>query len=288
VTGLRAAGLVFWLALATVFAAWHTQAEGLTQHQYFERLFWGGGHLLQFVNVLAMCSAWLLLVSTLIGRPALKGKVPMALMLVLAAPPLLGPWFAVREDGMALFTQLMRWGIFPAVSVLLVMMTRGLWRARGQLQPGALRSPAFTGFVTAACMTVLGFLLGAGIGAQTTLIPAHYHVSIGAVTATFMAVILALLPEFGKAPGTARLRALATWQPVVFGIGQTIFAAGFAIAGIAGAERKKYGAEQIVRSGGEWAGLSVMGGGGLIALVGGVLFLIVLVRAWRQAAENAG
>lgn len=278
VAGLRCAGLVFLLALVTFGAAWSTQAPGLSTWQYYERLFWGGGHLLQYVNVLAMASAWLLLLSLVLGRPVLGARLATPLMAVLAAPTLLGPWFATREDAFGLFTQLMRWGIFPAVVVLILACTVVLWRARGSFAPGALRGPAFTGFVTAASMTVLGFLLGAGISAQTTLIPAHYHVSIGAVTSTFMATILALQPRYGMQP---RIPRVAHWQPVVFGIGQTIFAAGFAIAGYAGAERKKYGAEQIVRSTGEWAGLSVMGAGGVVALVGGVLFLSVLVSGWR-------
>lgn len=283
VSGMRAAGVAFVLALVTVFATWMTQAQGLTQWQYYERLFWGGGHVLQFVNVLAMASAWLLLVSRVLGRAPLPGKAAGALMWLLAAPTLLGPWFATREDGTGLFTLLMRWGIFPAVSLLLVLCIVALLRARGSFAPGALGGPAFTGFVTAACMTVLGFLLGAGISAQNTLIPAHYHVSIGAVTATYMATILALQPEYGR---HTRLGRMAMWQPVVFGIGQTIFAAGFAIAGMAGAERKKYGAEQIVRSTGEWAGLSVMGAGGVVALVGGILFLAVLVSGWRASRKG--
>ncbi|MBE7491868.1 MAG: cbb3-type cytochrome c oxidase subunit I [Planctomycetes bacterium] len=284
VAGMRCAAVVFVLSLATVFAAWATQADGLTQWQYFERLFWGGGHLLQFVNVLSMASAWLLLLSRVLGRVPVAPKLAAGLMLLLAAPALAGPWLAARDDGMGLFTELMRWGIFPAVVVLLAACGRALWQARGSLAPGALTTPAFTGFATAACMTILGFLLGAGISAETTLVPAHYHVSIGAVTATYMATILALQPDYGR---PARLRRVAAWQPVVFGIGQTIFGAGFAIAGVAGAERKKYGAEQIVRSTGEWAGLSVMGAGGLVALCGGVLFLAVLV-AGRRAQRRAG
>lgn len=282
-TGLRAAALVFLAAMATIYAAYRTQAAGLTQWQYFERLFWGGGHVLQFVNVLAMTSAWLLLLSRVLGRAPLNGRLAAGLMILLAAPTALGPWFATREDGMGLFTQLMRWGIFPAVVVMILACIAALWRARGTFAPGALRGPAFTGFITAASMTVVGFLLGAGISAETTLVPAHYHVSIGAVTATYMATILALQPEYGRTP---RLRRMAMWQPVVFGIGQTIFAAGFAIAGVAGAERKKYGAEQIVRNAGEWAGLSVMGAGGVVALVGGVLFLSVLVSGWRASRRT--
>ena len=86
-------------------------------------------------------------------------------------------------------------------------------------------------------MTVLGFILGAMIRADNTLVPAHYHMSIGAVTASFMAGMLVLLEPLGAPLRGARARGWAVWQPLVFGIGQAIFALGFAIAGLAGAER---------------------------------------------------
>jgi len=44
------------------------------------------------------------------------------------------------------------------------------------------------------------------------------------------------------------------------------------------------GAEQVLRSPGEVAGMGLMGLGGLIAIVGGLLFVVVVVRAMRQPA----
>ncbi|MCA8946504.1 MAG: cytochrome C oxidase subunit I, partial [Planctomycetes bacterium] len=114
-------------------------------------------------------------------------------------------------------------------------------------------------------MTVIGYLLGAAIRSSNTLIPAHYHVAIGAVSASFMALLLTLLPDFGRPLSSPRMRKLATWQPLLFGVGQTIFAAGLAVAG---AQRKVYGKEQVVDSFERYAGLSVMGIGGGIALIG--------------------
>ena len=81
------------------------------------------------------------------------------------------------------------------------------------------------------------------------------------------------------APRHARL------QLVLFGAGQAVFGLGFALAGAYGLGRKQYGTEQHVRSVGEYLGLSVMGLGGLIAVAGGIFFLVVMVRrigAWRR------
>lgn len=275
--GLRLAGAAFVLAMATIAAAWATQAQGLSPLQYYERLFWGGGHVLQFVNVLGMCSAWLILLADSAGRPLMTGRAPVVLLGLLAAPTVLAPWLATREDSFGWFTLMMQLGIFPMVLALVGVCGWRLWRARATLR----RGPELWGTITAIGMTLIGFILGAMISAQDTLIPAHYHVSIGAVTATYMAFTLAWLPRLGRTI-SARMQRWSTWQPVVFGVGQVVFALGF---GYAGMERKVYGTEQVVRTTGEIAGLSVMGAGGVVALAGGVMFLVVILASRRQAAR---
>jgi cytochrome c oxidase subunit I len=54
-----------------------------------------------------------------------------------------------------------------------------------------------------------------------------------------------------------------------------------------GVQRKVGGAEQVLRSAGEVAGMGLMGLGGAIAIVGGVLFLVVVLRAMRRRAFAA-
>jgi cytochrome c oxidase subunit 1 len=51
--------------------------------------------------------------------------------------------------------------------------------------------------------------------------------------------------------------------------------------------RKAYGAEQAGRGLGESIGLGVMGVGGLIAVVGGLLFLGIVAAIWRQGSERS-
>jgi hypothetical protein len=169
----------------------------------------------------------------------------------------------------------MRWGIFPAVSVFMLWSFVTVFRSKSGLRKGALKSPAFVGFVTSVCMTIIGYLLGASIRESDTLIPAHYHVAIGAVSAAFMAFMLTILVDYGRQYPSALMRKLATWQPLLFGIGQTIFAAGLAIAG---AQRKVYGKEQVVDTLERYTGLIIMGVGGGIALIGGILFMVIVIR----------
>jgi heme/copper-type cytochrome/quinol oxidase subunit 1 len=137
-----------------------------------------------------------------------------------------------------------------------------------------------------ALLTLLGFALGAGIRGSNTMIPAHYHASIGGITAAFMTVTYLMLRAFGFSISTRRLRRAAAWQPITYGVGQMIFASGFALAGIYGMSRKTYGAEQAGRGLGESIGLGVMGIGGLIAVVGGLLFLGIVASIWRHGSER--
>jgi heme/copper-type cytochrome/quinol oxidase subunit 1 len=95
-----------------------------------------------------------------------------------------------------------------------------------------------------------------------------------------------MLGAFGFSIATPRLRRAAAWQPLVYGIGQMVFAAGFGLAGAYGMSRKAYGAEQAVRSTAETAGLAIMGVGGFVAIAGGLLFLGVVFAIWRRGTTT--
>lgn len=287
--GLRSAAFVYVIAMITFAGAWATsetslleRTDGLTDadfrmrlHAYYEYLFWGGGHILQNANEIAMVSVWMILLSRVIKKPAVPPKAAAVLFLVLVLPTLMGPWWTFGEKPMYYFTELMRWSIFPAVTVFMIWSFVSVFRARPRLVKGDLKSPAFVGFVTSACMTVIGYLLGASIRGSDTLIPAHYHVAIGAVSAAFMAFMMTILVDYGRHYPSALMRKLATWQPLVFGIGQVIFAAGLAIAG---AQRKVYGREQVVDTFERYTGLIIMGAGGVVALAGGIMFMVIVIR----------
>jgi hypothetical protein len=52
-------------------------------------------------------------------------------------------------------------------------------------------------------------------------------------------------------------------------------------------QRKVAGAEQVLRSSGEVAGMALMGLGGMIAIAGGLLFVVVMLRAMRRSRAPA-
>jgi len=64
--------------------------------------------------------------------------------------------------------------------------------------------------------------------------------------------------------------------------------AGLVWSGGYGVQRKVAGAEQMLRTGGEIAGMGLMGLGGLIAIIGGLLFVVVVICAVRDGNRAGG
>lgn len=283
--GLRAAAIAFLLAMITFVGAWWTTPSELPAESYYELVFWGGGHVLQVASVSMMVAVWILLLHRVTGRDLLSRRWAQIGFGLLIAPLLMAPWWALAGTTTSpyypRFTMLMRWGIFPVVSVILLWSIFFLIRSyrSGHISKESLQTPYFWGFVASACLTVLGFVLGAMIRSSSTLIPAHYHAAIGAVTVSLMTVTYLLCQEFRWDWSGSRMERWAKWQPMLFGFGQVVFALGFGYARMA---RKIYGHEQHIRSWSEQMGMWFMGLGGLVAVVGGLLYLSLVIVAWRR------
>lgn len=291
--GLRAAALALLVAALTFVASGLTTPRLLPAQSYYEFVVWGGGHVLQFASVAGMLSVWIILLTPLLGASPVSRRTATLLFGLLTLPLLVAPlWGLEGANTVAVhtrFTRLMEFGIFPVVTIFVVLCVAAIWRARreGRLRTAEVGSGPLVGFFVSAGLTVLGFALGAIISGSNTLIPAHYHASIGAVTAAFMTVTYRLLGHLGMPLEGRRVQRLATWQPLLFGVGQFVFACGFALAGAQGMLRKTYGSEQQIRGALDYLGLAVMGVGGLVAVVGGLLFLGLVTLAWRRRATAA-
>jgi hypothetical protein len=228
-----------------------------------------------------MLACWLILLRGLTGEPTVRPNRARLLFAVMLLPTLAGPWLTAGGYSGRWFTRMMQYGIFPVVLVFLAFGGASLWRHRARVGRAALQTPALVGLATSVVMTLIGFGLGAMIVADTTLTPAHYHANIGAVTVAYMTVLLVLLPRLRVRPRWPRL---TVWQPLAYGLGQMLFVAGLAVAGTLGqAPRKTYGQAQQFAGAGERVGLMIVGVGGMLALAGGVLFIVILCRAARDA-----
>jgi cytochrome c oxidase subunit 1 len=288
---LRASAVANLIALATFVAAWRTTLPGLPAIGYYELLAWGGGHALQVANVALMLGLWLMLLHRWSGQRVISPAAIRWLLAALVLPHGVLPFLALAGTSNPAYTetstQLMRWTIFPVVLIVLgfgVRHVRRHWAQRSR--EGNWR---LIGLAGSATLTVLGFVLGSLIRGSSTLVPGHYHCAIGAVTLALMTAAYDFCAATSR-DGTPAMR----WrrlQLLGFGIGQAVFGLGFALAGAYGLGRKQYGAEQHVRSAGEYLGLGVMGLGGLMAVAGGLLFLSVMLRCigtWRERTSATG
>jgi cytochrome c oxidase subunit 1 len=288
--GLRATALALVLAALTFAISWANTVPGLSADVYYELVMWGGGHVLQLTCSVALVTVWMILLHSAFGRSPISRNAAAILLFAMIAPWIFSPLLAMSGTSSGAyregFTDLMRWSIFPVVSLFLFSCFRELVRQQrsGRFGFASLGDPRISGFLVSAALTILGFGLGAAIRGSNTMVPAHYHASIGGVTAAFMTLSYLMLGAFGLAPATPRLKRAAAWQPVVYGAGQMVFASGFALAGAYGMSRKAYGAEQAARGLGETIGLAVMGIGGFIAVIGGVLFLVVVAVVWQRGS----
>lgn len=266
-----AAGVLAWLTWA--WTAWQLPAGQGAAH--YELLFWGAGHVLQFQHALLALLAWLWLLTQL-GAPLRVGPNLLGPGMALAALPLLVlPWLLIQApvgsgDQMAGFAELMRWGhlaMLPLMGVVLAALP-WLWRQSA--------SPARSALLASLLLFVTGGVLAFLIRGVNVVVPAHYHGSIVGVTLAFMGWVYWMLPRLGFRTPDPRL---ARWQPLVYGGGQLMHILGLAWSGGYGVQRKVAGSEQVLLGLPERIGMGMMGLGGLIAIVGGLMFVLVCLKA---------
>jgi heme/copper-type cytochrome/quinol oxidase subunit 1 len=268
---------VLLLTLACVGASWLRLPPSLTGESYYEGLFWGGGHVLQFAYTLMLLGGWMVLTdadTTAAGAAGCNRLRP--LLMVVVAPLVMVPWlYSAPIDSVRHvhgFTELMRWGGLACMPLGLVAVAR-LWRSRPDGPDSRLlRAAAFWSMALFASGGVLGFL----ISGSNTMIPAHYHGSIVAVTLALMGVVYYALPRLDRPITTPRM---ARWQPAIYAVGQLLHVTGLAWCGGYGVQRKVAGAAQGLDGLAETAGMALMGIGGLVSVIGGVMFLLVTIAA---------
>ncbi len=275
-----AAGALIWSLLA--------MPDFLFGPQYYEVLFWGGGHIMQFAWVQFMLVAWLWLAWAGGLDNPLGPRLTLYLLLAGIAPAFLSLWaylyFDVGSPGhRTFFIWLMAAAGGVAAGPIGLALTVGWWRSRTAVNRGQRAVRAYLMFSIA--LFGIGGALGFLINESNTMVPAHYHGCIVAITLTFMGLALHLLPAFGLAPARARLLRAIPW---VYGPGQLLHILGLAFSGGHGVQRKTAGADQGLESLAQIGGMAVMGLGGLIAIIGGVLFLAAFADAlWRSRRQQA-
>lgn len=251
-----------------------------TGELYFEVLFWGAGHTLQFTHTLLLLVAWIWLAQVCGARFTQKPMVLAMLCVLVLVPIVLVPWiYSVAPVESAShrmgFTKLMQYGGLACLPLGIVAIWQLFVMPRAKEEAKPMKSALIASFVLFSAGGIIGFL----IEGVNVVIPAHYHGSIVGVTLSFMGVAYLLMPTLGLGKPNVRL---AKIQPYVYGGGQLMHILGLAWSGGYGVQRKTAGAAQGLDRLPEVLGMGMMGLGGLISTIGGLLFLIVIIGAWRS------
>ena len=280
--GLFVAVVASLFALGALLLSYLGIDQGFEGLAYYDRLFWGGGHIIQFSHTQLMLVAWLWLASVSGARLRISPRVTLFLFLlglqpVLAAPVIYLVFDVSSGDHLFWFIQLMKYGgaiaaVPIGVAIVLAIVER--WRP----------SPGFEVERNALLFSVLLFGVGGGIGfmisGSTVTVPAHYHGSIVGITIAFMGLSYYLLPQLGFNKVSGRI---ARWQPGIYGCGQLMHIVGLAWSGGYNVARKSTDAERGFE---QVAGMGLMGFGGLVSIIGGIIFLVLVYLSLKSGRSS--
>jgi hypothetical protein len=299
--GLNASVVSTAVALLAFGWSFAVMPAGLDGKAYYEILFWGGGHALQFTWTLLMLVAWLWLASAGGARVPLSPRVALLMFTLALASVFITPYAYLAHDIATvehrdLHTWAMRFGggvsILPVSLAVLIalavdVVSRRRMRRSASREPqrgsrSELRScaqaPLRAALISSVLLFAAGGVIGIFISGNNVRIPAHYHGSTVGVTLALMGLVYHLLPQLGYRAVSGRLAVL---QPFLYGAGQLMHIIGLVWSGGYGVQRKVAGAEQVLGSAAEVLGMGMMGLGGLIAIIGGVLFILVVAGSMR-------
>ena len=281
--GLNASVIAAAVALLALVWSLARVPTALDGKAYYEIAFWGVGHALQFTWTLLMLAAWLWLAQACGARIALSPRVVVLLFALALASVFVTPYAYLAHDvgsveHRALHTWAMRFGGGLAILPVALAVALAMTRVR-DLPPTA--QPLRAALWSSMLLFAAGGVIGLFIGGSNVTIPAHYHGCIVGVTLALMGLVYLLLPQLGWRAPQGRL---AVAQPILYAAGQLMHIAGLVWSGGYGVQRKVAGSEQVLRSAGEVAGMGLMGLGGLVAIAGGLLFVVLVFGALRAGS----
>lgn len=276
--GMFVAVIASLFALGALLLSYLGINDAFKGEAYYDRLFWGSGHILQFSHTQLMLVAWLWLATVSGAYLKLTPRVVLILFVLGLLPVLIAPIIYLLFDvssgnHLFWFIQLMKYGGAIAAVPIGLATTLAIIE-RWQPQPGfeIERSALIYSIILFGVGGFIGFL----ISGSDVRVTAHYHGSIVGVTLAFMGMTYHLLPHLGfrKVSGRA-----ARWQPGIYGTGQLMHIIGLAWSGGYGVQRKTAGADQGLEKIEQIAGMGIMGLGGLISIIGGIIFLVVVYQS---------
>jgi len=275
--------------------------------EIYRMIWWGLGHSSQQINVAAMVSIWYLLGALTIGAVVLNEKISrtafvlyvlfisMAAAHHLLVDPGLSPAWKVWNTSYAMYLAVlasMVHGFTVPAGMEAGQRLRGLTKGLFEwLRKAPWGDPGFSAMVFS--IIIFGFLGGItgvtfgteqiNIIAHNTLrVPAHFHATVvGGTALAFMGITYYVIPLIFR-------KQVAFWplvkvQPYLFAIGMTIFAIAGTFAGTFGVPRRHWDTSfaqapfDVQYHPAADLMIGIMAVGGLLAAVGGAIYLLSTV-----------
>ncbi|MCW8914934.1 MAG: cbb3-type cytochrome c oxidase subunit I [Magnetovibrio sp.] len=272
-----AASVTYILSLVYFLYTWLLLDGQPITHQFNEELFWAGGHMLQFLNVALLIGTWYAISAAVLKRVPFN---PMAVVIslgLLMVSAFVTPLFYIiyevfSADWLLAFTN-MQYAFAPVSLIVALPLIKSLMSETDK----PWKNPGFVALILSPVVFGIGGIMGLFVDGQDTRTPAHYHGMIAGVTLSFIALYyVVFLPLLKRTVTSPRMALASVWM---FGVSQALASTGLFIAGGHGAARKTAGAEQGLTAFSAKLGMGMNGGAGLLAIIGGALFVWVAATA---------
>lgn len=277
---LKGPGYIYIISIIAFIFAMAQLANQPISYDYNERLMWGGGHILQCLNVILLLIAWSYLTDQI--KPNIPFKVA-TIWLVVAS--LIGLsfyiiWDVTDETQTRAFTHLQK-TLAPPILIFFIVL---LPTIRHHLKNFKWQDPAMLSFWASIVVFAVGGVLGGFVDGIDTRTPAHYHGVIGGINLAFVGLFYTVfLPMLGRNIQTGKL---IISQIILYASGQFLFIIGMFLAGHMGAARKVMGTAIDMDSSMAIGAARIRDFGGGLAIIGGVLFIYVALKALLRKSKS--
>jgi cytochrome c oxidase subunit 1 len=283
---------------------------GLIDHMdslMYRTVWWAFGHSSQQINVAAHVSVWYAIAAIVFGAKPMSEKVSRtAFLLYILFLQLASAHHLLTDPGLT-----SNWKIFNTSYAMylavLASMVHGLTvpgsievaqREKGYnqglfewLRKAPWGNPAFSSmFISLIGFGFLGGISGVMMGTEqlnlithnTLYVPGHFHATVVVgTTLAFMGLTYFLIPVLFRRE--LAFPTLAKWQPYVFGLGMSGVALFLMAAGTLGVPRRHWDMSFAGNPfphefpGAAWLMMGIAGVTGLVAIVGGGMYLLITV-----------
>ena len=275
--------------------------------EIYRMVWWGLGHSSQQINVAAMVSVWYLVGGLTIGAVVLNEKISrtafvlyvlfisMAAAHHLLVDPGLSPAWKVWNTSYAMYLAVLASMVHgftvPAgmeAGQRLRGFTQGLF---GWLRKAPWGDPGFSSLVFSVIIFgFLGGITGVTFGTEqinliahnTLRVPGHFHATVvGGTALAFMGITYYVIPLIFRKQ--VAFWPLARIQPYLFAIGMTIFSIFMTFAGTFGVPRRHWDTTfsqapfDVQYNPAVSLVIGIMALGGLLAALGGAIYIVVTV-----------